>query len=388
MAIRTLALPPGKIDHVFFDAELHGFGLRIRSSGTKTWMVQYAISGKTRRMALGSTAMLDPSKARSTAKDLLAQVRLGRDPAGEKFNARANAAETFGILLPRFLARQKERLKPRSYEEQKRHLAMHCRSLHGRPIAAIERRTVAALLADITATSGPAASNSVRASLSAFFTWSAKEGLLDVGGHDRVLNPVAFTNRATEKGARDRVLTDDELREIWLAAGDDQYGAIIRLLMLTGTRRDEIGSLARDEVDFVAATATLPPTRTKNRRPHVIPLSAPALRILRDQPPRPDGLFFGPGRTRNWSGPKAELDARLAKAGNPLAPWRQHDFRRSISTALHEKFRIMPHVVEAILGHVQGGIAGVYNKSVYLDDRRRALDLWAQHILELVGHEH
>ena len=89
-------LPPGKVDHVFFDAELAGLGLRVRASGAKTWMVQYAIAGKTRRMALGSTAVLDPGKARETAKDLLAQVRLGRDPAGEKVTSRAKAAETFG----------------------------------------------------------------------------------------------------------------------------------------------------------------------------------------------------------------------------------------------------------------------------------------------------
>ncbi len=375
--------PPGKVDFVYFDDNLPGFGLRVRASGAQTWMVQYAIAGRTRRMVLGSTAMLDPGKARSTAKDLLAAVRLGRDPASEKINARTNAVETFGLLLPRFLARQRVRLKPRSYDETKRHLVMHCRTLHGRPIAAIERRAIAILLADIAETRGPAASNGVRASLSAFFTWAAKEGLLDIGPHGRILNPVAFTNRAIEKGARARVLADEELRVIWLAAGDDHYGSIVRLLMLTGARRDEIGSLARVEVDFAAATATLPPARTKNRREHIIPLSEPALRILLAQPPTDADLFFGPGRNRDWSGGKAGLDARIAIAGKPLAPWRQHDFRRSLSTALHERFGVAPHVVEVILGHVVRGIAGVYNRALYLDERRRALDLWAQHIMRI-----
>ena len=105
--IRALALPRGKVDHVYFDADLPGFGLRVRATGSKTWMVQYAIAGKTRRMAIGSPAMLDPGKARETAKDLLAQVRLGRDPASEKAATRARAAETFGGLLPRFLERQR-----------------------------------------------------------------------------------------------------------------------------------------------------------------------------------------------------------------------------------------------------------------------------------------
>jgi integrase len=387
--IRTLTPPPGKTDFVHFDEDLPGFGLRVRATGAKTWMIQYAIGGRTRRMVLGPVALLDPGKARSTARDLLAQVRLGRDPAKEKFDARAtSSSETFGLLLPRFLARQKERLKPRSYDETKRHLVMHCRTLHGRPIAAIERRAIATLLADIAETRGPAASNRVRASLSAFFTWAAREGLLDTGQHDRNLNPVVFTNKAIEKGARARVLVDDELRTIWLAAGDDRYGAIIKLLILTGARRDEIASLARSEVDFIAATATLPPARTKNRREHVIPLSEPALRILLAQPPRFEAdtdLFFGPGRNRNWSGGKASLDARIA--GKPLEHWTPHDFRRSLSTVLHERFGVAPHVVEVILGHVgghQGGVAGTYNRALYLDERRRALDLWAQHIMGLI----
>ena len=139
------------------------------------------------------------------------------------------------------------------------------------------------------------------------------------------------------------------------------------------------------ELNLDAKTWALPPARTKNKREHVIPLSEPALQILLAQPQADgdDDLFFGPYRQR-WSGGKVVLDARIASAGSPLAPWTHHDFRRSLSTALHERFKVPPHVVEAILGHVQGGIAGVYNRALYIDDRRRALDLWAQHILRLV----
>ena len=209
--VRALTLPPGKADHVFFDSELPGFGLRVRTTGARTWMVQYAIAGRTRRMVLGSLAVLDPGKARETAKDLLAQVRLGRDPAGEKVTARARAAETFGALLPRFLERQRARLKPRSLEEVERHLVAHAKPLHGRPVEGIDRRAVASRLAEIAKASGPAASNRVRTSLSAFFSWAAREGYVDS-------NPVAYTNKAVENGSRDRVLGDDELAMIWRAA--------------------------------------------------------------------------------------------------------------------------------------------------------------------------
>jgi integrase len=388
--VRAISLPKGVSDKVFFDDAVPGFGLRVRATGARTWMVQYAIAGRTRRIVLGSTAVLDPGKARDTAKDILAKVRLGHDPAGEKATARVKAAETFGAILPRFLERQRARLKPRSYEEVERHLLAHAKPLHGRPIEAIDRRAIATRLAEIVKASGPAASNRVRASLSAFFSWAAREGYLDA-------NPAAFTNKAVENGSRERVLADDELVAIWRAAGDAPYGVIVKLLMLSGGRRDEIASLRWSEIDLDAATITLPPARTKNRREHIIPLPDQALAILSAQPQRleadgsPRDLVFGRGERgyQDWSGSKADLDARIgaARRGKALA-WTLHDFRRSLSTALHERFGVPPHVVEAVLGHVGGykaGVSGVYNKALYLDERRRALARWADHLETLVS---
>jgi integrase len=387
-AARNISLPPGVTDKVYFDDDLPGFGLRVRASGANSWMVQYAVAGRSRRIVLGLASALDASKARATAKDLLLQVRLGRDPAVEKEQTKARLAETFGALLPRFLERQRARLKPRSYQETERHLLMHGKPLHGRPIEAVDRRAIATRLAEIAKSSGPAAANRVRTSLSAFFTWAAREGYIDA-------NPAAFTNKAVENASRTRVLTDDELRAIWLALGDDQYGAIAKLLMLTGARRDEIASLAWSEVDLDAGIITLPPARTKNKREHVVPLSESARLILAARRASANGSerehVFGRGRGRgfqDWSGSKADLEARIAKARHGKAlDWTLHDFRRSLSTALHERFNVPPHVVEAILGHAGGhkaGVAGVYNQAIYLDERRRALERWGAHIMATV----
>jgi integrase len=380
--IRNLSLPPGKADYIFFDSDLPGFGLRVRSTGGQTWMVQYAVHGRTRRMALGTPAVLDPGKARAAAKDLLAKARLGQDPAGEKAEARAAAAMTFGSILPRYLERQQARLKPRSFQEVDRHLSSHLQTFHSQPIGDIDRRTIAVRLAEIAKASGPTAANHVRASLSAFLTWCAREGLVDI-------NACTFTNKAPENGARERVLLDDELAVIWTAADTGEYGAIIRLLMLLGCRRAEIGDLCRSEVDLQAGTITLPPARTKNKREFLIPLSPLAIEILAAQPLRfnadgsPRDLIFGySGGFAEWSRAKADLDARIAATGKPFE-WRVHDFRRSLSTALNERFGVQPHVVETILGHVgghKGGVAGVYNKAIYLPERRRALTRWAEHI--------
>jgi len=123
--VRTLALPDDKVDKVFFDSELHGFGLRLRRTGGKSWLVQYAIGGKTRRMVLGTLAMLEPGKARETAKDILAAVRLGRDPAMEKEQSSAAAEETFGACLKLYLERRRNdvKLRQRSYVEIERWIA-------------------------------------------------------------------------------------------------------------------------------------------------------------------------------------------------------------------------------------------------------------------------
>jgi integrase len=384
--VRALTLPVGVQEKTFFDDDIPGFGVRVRIGGTRRYVVQYKVAGKHRRVVLGAVSSLDLSKARQTAKDLLAAVRLGRDPAGEKLAQQQKFAETFGALLPRFLARQRQRLKPRSYQESERHLLGHAKSLHSYPVQVIDRRAVALLLAEIAERRGPAAANRTRASLSAFFVWLAREGLIEA-------NPVAFTNKAVERGARLRVLGDAELAAIWRACGDDQYSSIIRLLILTGARRDEIGGLAWSEIDLDAALITLPGGRTKNRREHQIPLAERALAIIQSQPRRlqsdgsPRDHIFGHGDGRgwqDWSGSKQDLDARITAArSQSISDWRLHDFRRTLSTVMHERLGVLPHVVEAVLGHVDGhlrGVAGVYNKSTYTEQKRMALALWADHV--------
>jgi integrase len=379
--IRLLTCPPGKSEQTFFDDDLPGFGLRARPSGSQSWLVQYAINGQTRKVFLGSPAVVDPGKAREAAKTLLAAVRLGRDPASEKATSRARAAETFGALLPRFLERQRARLKPRSLIEAERHLLKHMRPLHPLAVERIDRRAIAQRLTEIAETSGPGAANRTRGSLSAYFTWLIRSGYTET-------NPTAYVDQAVEPGPRTRVLADQELKAIWLALDDSDYGAILKLLLLTGARRSEVGALRRSEIDFEAAIITLPPGRTKNSREHVIPLSTPALAILEARRKTADDareFLFGrlSGRGfQGWSQARSQLNTRLA-----VAPWTPHDFRRSLSTWAHER-GVQPHVVEQLLGHVGGhkaGVAGTYNRASYLSERRRVLERWGEHIIALAS---
>jgi integrase len=389
--IAGLKLPAGKTDVLYFDDAVPGLALRLRGGGKKSWIFQYRSGTKQRRLTVGAASALTPHEARKRAALLHAEVKLGRDPAGDKSKARVRASETFGAILPLFLARQKERLRPRAFVEVERHLKSHAKPLHHLPLADIARRDVAGVLTAVTAKLSGASANRVRSSLSGFFAWSIREGLLDT-------NPAAWTERR-EESARTRLLADEELREIWAALRGDAYGDIIRLLVLTGARREEIGGLRWSEINLDHTLITLPPERTKNHRAHEILLSPPALAILRARPRLtwPEGspcdLLFGRGAHgfSDWVGSKIDLDARIlakrqAAEKQAMPGWTLHDFRRLISTTMHDRLSIAPHIVEAILGHVghQGGTPGRYNLATYRSEKATALSLWAGHALAIV----
>jgi integrase len=387
--IKTLTLPPGMGDKTFFDDDLPGFGVRLRDGGSRKWIVQYDFGGKTRKFTLGAVGTLELGEARKRAKDILAAVRLGRDPSSEKIEARERAGETFGALLPRYLAHKQVQLRPRSFKETERHLLKYARPLHPRPVAAIDRRAIDALVTAIAENHGLMAAHTARGSLSGYFMWLARAGLVDGA------NPVSLTNMVAQRKGRDRLLADDELREIWAALGDDEYGDIVRLLTYTAARKSEIGNLSWDEIDFDAAEIRLPAARMKGGRAHTIPLSAPALAILRARQGNGRPFVFSRAQTGvfpGWSWRKGLLDGRIAAArkaagiAEPVPGWTLHDLRRYFSTVTHEQFNLAPHIVETCLAHRshQAGVAGTYNKAVYLDERRRALERWAERVLTIV----
>ena len=356
--VDALDLPPRKAEAIIFDDDLPGFGLRLRRGGSRVWIYQFKIGDRHRRLTLGSATAVPLAQARKIAAELHAKVRLGRDPAGEKAEGRMRAAETMAAVLQIYLARKRASLKPGSYAGVERHLLKHCKPLHGLPLAKVDRRTITNRIAVVATKSGPVEANRVSSSLAAFFAWGLREGLVDI-------NPAAGGNRAPEQ-SRERVLDDNELKAIWNATeDDDDYAAIVRLLMLTGARAGEIGGLRWSEID--GDRILLPAARTKNAREHVIPLAAATRALLDARPRRPDRDFvFGRRQNRpftGWSVCKDALDARL---GSAVLHWTHHDLRRSMATRMAENLDIEPHIIEAVLNHVSGhkhGVAGVYNRA-------------------------
>jgi integrase len=374
----ALKLPASKSDHIAFDDDVPGFGLRIRETGSRTWIFQYKLGSKQRRLVLGRASALPADKARGLAADLHAKVRLGGDPAADKAASKANAALSFRSIADRFLAWQKKRLRPRSYVEVERHVLKHAKQLHGMPIATIDQQTIAVRIGTVADTKGAPTANLVRRSLSALFSWAMKEGLVSQ-------NPVTHTN-APPKGARDRVLSDSELVTIWRACGDDDYGDIVRLLLLTGQRRNEISCLRWSEVDFDKKMIELPAARVKNARAHRVPMSDAVCRILQRRR-RIEGRDFvfgrrdGPFANMAWG--KTQIDERTGG----LPHWTLHDLRRTCATRMAD-LGVQPHIIEAVLNHVsghKGGIAGIYNRATYAAEKAQALALWADHVIALVG---
>jgi integrase len=361
-------LTSSKADEIFFDDDLPRFGVRLREGGSRKYVVHYRQAGIQRRHTIGPTATMTLEEARKRARKILVAVDDGRDPAAEKETKAAAAALIFASVVADYLKVRARDMRSGSLSEATRHLTAVWRPLHKLPIGGVSRAIVASHLRRIAEESGPVAANRARSALSAFYAWCIGEGLAET-------NPVIGTNKSTEK-ARDRVLTDAELAAIWKAAPDNDYGAIVKLLMLTGQRREEIGGLRWSEV--YEKTICLPAERAKNGREHVVPLSDAAASILAGCIRHGDHVF---GRRQagfgGWSKAKSELDESCG-----VKDWVVHDIRRTVATRMAD-IGIQPHIIEAVLNHVSGhkaGVAGIYNRSTYATEKRDALERWANHV--------
>ena len=388
--ITKLALPDNKSELLVFDETLPGFGLRIRAGGKRSWIAQYRVGLKQRRVTLGTTETVDADEARKRAKDVLSKVHLGQDPQVEKAEAKAQASATVRDAVKRYLAEHGAvRLKPRSLSEADRYLKRHWSSLAELPVKKVARADVAEQLVRIAKNNGPHAANRARAALSGFFSWAMGEGLADS-------NPVIGSNKATDENARDRVLTNAELALVWSRAGDGDYAAILKVLILTGQRRDEVGGMLWSELDLTGGAWRIGAARVKNGREHDLPLSAQAVEILTAITRRKDrDLVFGAsdGPFSGWSKSKERIDARMlnrlreADLEGKLTPWRLHDLRRTTATRMAD-LGVLPHVIEAVLNHVSGhkaGVAGVYNRSSYGAEKKAALTLWGDYVAALTN---
>jgi integrase len=376
----------GKRDLIVFDDATPGFAFRLRAGAAgktlHSWVLQYRKAGASRRYKLGPAGPggLGVEKARALAKEALAKIWAGQDPSADRAARRDADKLTFAKAVADFLETKQRHLRPNTFAETKRYLTGdYFKPLHSMPLDTITRQDVALRIKTIERESGAATAGQARAKLSGFFAEAMQDGLVDS-------NPVIGARKPPANRPRERVLSDQELAAIWNACGDDNHGRIVRLLILTACRREEIGGMRWGEFAADGTSWTLPAARAKNHRPLTLPMLA-AMRTILDTVPKMASReqLFGersPDGFQSWDLHKKDLEARSGVAG-----WQLRDIRRSVATKMAD-LGIMPHVIEQILNHVsghKGGVAGIYNRSSYEREVRAALALWEDHLRTIVA---
>jgi integrase len=388
-ALVANAKPPATGRLMLWDALLPGFGVRITDKGSKSWVVMYRLGGREtarQRLTLGKYPALSLAKAREQARSAFDDVARGRVPA--LATKKHEQLETFTAVAREFVERH-AKMQNRSWRETERILRRYVTPAWGpRAIGDITRQDVIRLLDGLVDRGAPVMAKQTHSTIRKLFNWAVDRGLIATSPCMRLPAPA----RAKD---RDRVLSDEELVDVW--RGSDQlgwpFGPVIKLLILTGQRRQEVASMRWPDADFDRALWTLPREVTKTDRAHEVPLSAEALVILRSLPKVHTELIFttnGRGPVANFSVAKLRLDNaittdRASRGLPPVPPYHLHDLRRTLASGV-ARLGTAPHVIEKILNHQSGvisGVAAVYNRHAYLDQKRQALVVWGVHVSKI-----
>ena len=374
--VETAKVPAGLKELVLSDSAAPGLKLRIRTEGARTFIFQRRFAGANPKISIGDAATWILDAARRKARELAVAMDDGIDPRIEKAERREASKLTLGSVADTYLEARAHDMRPRSLVECTRHLRKDWKPLHSFAISNITRPAVASRLRELINDNGPIAARCSRGTLSAMFAWAIGEGFCEA-------NPVIGTNKPADR-ERERTLTDTELVKIWQACADNgDYGRIVRVLMLTALRRQELGSATWAELDLNARVLNIPGQRTKNNRPFSLPLSDLAMQILAGVE-KDDGFIFGRGRNGygGWSCAKERLD----NAVKLEQPWTIHDLRRTCRTGLG-KLGVQPHIAEACLNHTPAKLIRTYDRNKYDREMRAAFDQWGAHIESVVSGE-
>jgi integrase len=377
------------------DAALPGLYLVIQPSGAKSWALRYRLAGRPAKLTLGRWPMMGLAEARAAATEALDMLAKGRDPAAEK---RATKAARLEAQLA-----ERDKVKTLVAQFDQRHLASikSGRAVRARldryvlpvwgerDVHSITRRDVIDLLESIRDGGHAVTANRARNHLTTFFNWCVERDILTA-------SPMQGVRAVAKEQARERVLSDDEIRWFWRAceAEGSPWGGLAKVLLLTGQRLSEVAGMTEAEV--AGDVWRLPGARVKNGRAHDVPLSE-AVRAILAALERPNGIFFttdGRAPVSSFHRARARLHAAMERIaaeerGAPVAipHWTFHDLRRTAATGM-AKLGIPVRVTEAVLNHAGGtggGIVSIYQRHDYAAEKRQALEAWARHVMALVA---
>ena len=376
------ALKAASKDTVYWDAGLPGFGVKVTPRGRKVFVVLYRIGGagsRLRKYTIGPYGRVTLQMARAEAQKVLAARLEGRDPATEKRESkRRMTADRVDDLIEVFIVQHVS--KTRKAAEISRLLRREVVSRWGnRCVHAIGKRDIVELASEIAQRGTPMAANTLLKVIKTFLNWCVGRAVIDASPAEGVPLP-------GKEVARDRVLTNNELASVIRAARQigGAYGGIVEMLALTGQRREEVAQMVGDEIDFNSRTWTLPGSRTKNGKPHIVHLSEACIKLIK-RASRSGSYVFSISGVRpfqNFTNAKRALDELSGVTG-----WRLHDLRRTCVSGM-ARLGVPPHVADKILNHQSGtisGVAAVYQRHDFLAERKLALERWGQYIETLVG---
>ena len=392
------ALRPADRDAFLWDSDCKGFGVKVTPAGKVVYLLQYRLGGRgspTRRYTIGAhDSPWTPAAAGEEARRLMTLVSQGIDPADMKRRKVREANElAFNAVADRFEKLEAPVRWAKSGEFVKATLRLHLRPKLGkRPLPSITGAEVIALLDDMD--SGAALRRNTYAVAHRLFKWA-------VGRGDIERSPLEGFEAPAFAPSRDRVLDDRELKLVISASMSlgSIYGALIRLLLLTGQRRDEVAALDWRELQRDRSEWLLPAIRAKNGKPHLVPLSPQIVAELdalaggEDWPLMGYVLTTDAGKTRvsGFSKAKRKLDETISKliADENLPsfePWRFHDLRRSVATGM-QRLRISSDWIEAVQNRRKAGVAAIYQRYDYGQEKREALERWDTHVRLVMADE-
>jgi integrase len=376
------ALKAASKDTIYWDAGLPGFGVKVTPRGRKVFVVLYRIGGagsRLRKYTIGPYGRVTLQMARAEAQKVLAARLEGRDPATEKRESkRRMTADRVDDLIEVFIVQHVS--KTRKAAEISRLLRREVVSRWGnRCVHAIGKREIVELASEIAQRGTPIAANTLLKVIKTFLNWCVGRAIIDASPAEGVPLP-------GKEVARDRVLTNNELASVIRAVRQigGAYGGIVEMLALTGQRREEVAQMVWDEIDFNSRTWTLPGSRTKNAKPHIVHLSEACIKLIKRASRLGSYVFSisGVKPFQNFTNAKRVLDELSGVTG-----WRLHDLRRTCVSGM-ARLGVPPHVADKILNHQSGtisGVAAVYQRHHFLAERKLALERWGQYIETLVG---
>ncbi len=357
-----------------------GFGVRTTAAGVKSFILDYRHKGRQHRITIGRYPDWNAVKAVHRARELRQQIDAGEDPIEERRPSKAAAPVTVADVFNAYLVDPRTKAL-RSFDQYKSDLQRLAVPIIGSmAIGELKRSHITKMLDTVERENGASAAHLCLAHVRAALNWYA---LRDDGFVPPFARGMGRINTAQQ--ARSRILSDDEIRAIWPHLDAlEKFGAIAKLLLLTGQRRNEVAGMAWAEIE--GDTWIVPASRYKTKREHVVPLSKAALAVIEAQTRRNDSRYVFPSQVA--TSPYVGFDPAKAKLDKlaPLPHWTPHDLRRT-ARSLMARAGVLDSVAERVLGHVQPGIVSTYNRHAYADEKRDALERLAALVGQIVGNE-